>query len=117
MNHIRTKRPKSPAEETAAALVGKLLDFADMLDEIEALELARVQPPGGGALHRDRWLPGNAVLTLLAEAGASEKDRRKLVRALHRIWDRARAYVTAIGDQWRAEGDAVPLCRLPGNDT
>jgi hypothetical protein len=56
--------------------------------------------------------PGG-VLKLFDEARASEKDRRKLVRALERIRERAAQAVTDVGDDRRARGQSVPLCWLP----
>jgi hypothetical protein len=108
------KPPPSPSKESAAAHLAAILRFADRLNHIEGVELGRVQPAGDASLwpHPDRWVPGHAIVGLLAEAGASEKDRRRLASALRLIRDRARSYLEAIGDDRRASGQAVDLGEL-----
>jgi hypothetical protein len=115
----RKQARKSPAHESAAQHLAAFVAFAVRLQEIERRELVHVQQPGDAQPwpHPDRWVPGHAILTLLAEAGASDQARRKLVRALGTIEDRMRAYRVAIGDDLRARGLAVPLCWLPGDST
>jgi hypothetical protein len=111
------KRPPSPAKESAADHLAAIHAFANRLNRIEGAELAHVQPAAGADLwpHPDRWVPGHAILGLLAEAGASEKDRRKLASALRLIRDRARSYLEAIGDDRRASGQAVDPGPPPGD--
>jgi hypothetical protein len=110
------KPPPSPAKESAASDLAAIFAFAHRLNRIEGAELAHVQPVAGADLwpHPDRWVPGHAVVTMLDEAGASEKDRRRLASTLRLIQDRARSYIEAIGDDRRACGQAVDPGRQPG---
>jgi hypothetical protein len=61
----------------------------------------------------EQWRPGTGIVTVLREAGATESDWRKLVRALKFIHDRTRNYVCAIGDDRRERGVAAPLGGFP----
>jgi hypothetical protein len=111
------RKPESPARESAQDLVGRLFGLVATLDEIERRELARLDEIErrelAGSRNRaesrsDRWKPGNAILTVLDEANVGEQDRRKLVRSLQRIRDRARSYIVAIGDDRRADAQETP---------
>jgi hypothetical protein len=65
----------------------------------------------------NQFRPGGAI-GLLDTAIASERDRRKVVRALKAIRTRAVQAVIDVGEERRADGKAVALCWLPnGNQT
>jgi hypothetical protein len=117
MVRTHAKPPPSPARESASAHLAAIFAFAHRLNRIEGAELGHVQPTAGADLwpHPDRWVPGHAIVSVLAEAGASDKDRRKLVSALRLIEGRAKAYIEAIGDDRRACGQAVDPGRQPGD--
>jgi hypothetical protein len=117
MNRPHVKPPPSPAKESAAAHLAAILAFAHRLNRIEGAELANVQPTtvADPWPHPDRWVPGHAIVTLLAEAGAGDRDRRKLVSALKLIEGRAKAYIQAIGDDRREAGKAVEPGWQPGD--
>jgi hypothetical protein len=119
LSRIRRKQRFTPGRESATQHLAAIFDFARRLGEIERRERVRVDAPTAADPwpHPHCWTPGQAIVTLLEEAAANERDRRELVRALGTIWDRARAYIAAIGDDRRAKGLAVPLCWLPGDST
>jgi hypothetical protein len=86
------KETKSQNEIAAQKRIDRIIGYA------AAMEVLR--QPGG-------------VLKLFDQAKAIEENRRKLVRALTQIRERAVQAIVDIGDERRARGESVALCWLP----
>jgi hypothetical protein len=94
----------SATKVSATEHLAAIHEFVARLHEIEAAELARVYPKDAAEPWplADRWVPGNAILAVLAEAKATDRQRSRLAAALRTIEDRARAYRVALGDDRRS---------------